>query len=375
MIHSSCHRLAAVLMLLVFAGDPAWAQRRLASSSRFLLGTESRLSASVRAGDLDGDGDSDLVVANGRHWPQQNMLLFNHGGRMTVARPLGVDLCTSYACELADLDGDGDLDIAVGNDTAPCLVFKNDGRGHFERFGQVGQPSSVRSITTADVDSDGHVDLLLTCRGRVNQIFFNEGDGRFGASVMFGTPDDSTIDVAVADLNGDGHQDLILANRDAQPNTIMLGRGERQFHTAVPFGGVLSSRAVAVADFDGDGQMDWVVGNIAAANVICFGDGAGGVREEKRLANPQGRTYCLAVADLNQDGRPDIVCGNAGQPNIAHLSTGGGYRQVEFGDPQSMTYGLCLTDLNGDGYVDAAVANSDQPNRFFLNLPAEKGRP
>ena len=374
-MHSSCRRLAAVLILLVFAGDPAWAQRRLASSSRFLLGTESRLSASVRAGDLDGDGDSDLVVANGRHWPQQNMLLFNHGGRMTVARPLGVDLCTSYACELADLDGDGDLDIAVGNDTAPCLVFKNDGRGQFERFAQVGQPSSVRSITTADVDRDGHVDLLLTCRGRVNQIFFNDGDGRFDTQVAFGTRQDSTIDVAVVDLNGDGHQDLILANRDAQPNTIMLGRGDRRFHDAVPFGGVLSSRAVAVADFNGDGDVDWVVGNIAADNVIYLGDGNGGVRAERRLENSQGRTYCLAVADLNQDGRPDIVCGNAGQANTAHLSADDGYERVEFGDPQSMTYGLCLTDLNGDGFADVAVANSDQPNRFFLNLPAQKGQP
>lgn len=375
MILYSCRSLAAVLILLTVAGSDAWAQRRLVSSSRFLLGTESRLSASVRAGDLDGDGDSDLVVANGRHWPQQNMLFFNHSGRMTVARPLGADLATSYACELADLDGDGDLDIAVGNDTAPCLVFKNDGRGHFEPFGRVGQPSSVRSITAADVDSDGHIDLLMTCRGRVNRVFFNDGHARFAASTAFGTASDSTIDVAVADLNGDGHQDLILANRDAQPNTIMLGQGQRQFASPIAFGGRTSARAVAVADLDGDGHPDWVVGNIAAANVICFGDGTGGVREEKRVGKPDGRTYCVAVADLDQNGRADIICGNAGQANTVLFHTDDGYQLVEFGDPTAMTYGLCLADVNGDGFNDVVVANSDQQNRFFLNLPAPKGRP
>ena len=62
--------------------------------------------------------------ANGRHWPQQNFVFLNQSrARFNVARPLGVDLSTSYACEFADLDRDGDVDIAVGNDTAPCFVF------------------------------------------------------------------------------------------------------------------------------------------------------------------------------------------------------------------------------------------------------------
>lgn len=349
--------------------------RRLASGSRNLLGVASRLSASVRASDIDGDGDADLVVANGRHWPQQNMLFVNDGrGRMTVARPLGVDLCTSYACEFADLDGDGDADLAVGNDMAACLIFLNDGTGQFRRHATFGAPSSVRSLTTVDIDADGDIDLLTTCRGRANQIALNNGRAEFTESISFGTSEDSTIDVAAADLNEDGLPDLILANRDAQPNTILLGLGQGTFTDPVPFGGPRSSsRAVATADFDGDGHIDWVVGNIGAANVLYLGDGTGGVRREIRLNHPAGRTYCLAIADMNGDGRPDVICGNAGQANMVYFSAGDPLTFVTaaFGESDSVTYGLCVADINGDGTPDVAVANSDQQNRVFLNLPGE----
>ena len=94
--------------------------RTFLSNSRLIQGTEANLSASLRIGDLDGDLDLDIVVANGRHWPQQNYIFLNQGGaRFKLMRPLGEDRATSYATELADLDGDGDINIAVGNDTAP----------------------------------------------------------------------------------------------------------------------------------------------------------------------------------------------------------------------------------------------------------------
>ncbi|MEM9589474.1 MAG: VCBS repeat-containing protein, partial [Planctomycetota bacterium] len=161
---------------------------RLATSSRLTLGTASRLSASLRSGDVDGDGDADVVVANGRHWPQANMLFLNQGrARFNIARQLGEQLETSYACELGDLDGDGHLDLVVGNDQAPSLVWLGDGNGHFINHAHLGTPTSVRGVTLADVDGDGSLDILLTCRGSPNQIHLNDGEANFLESLSFGT--------------------------------------------------------------------------------------------------------------------------------------------------------------------------------------------
>ena len=81
------------------------------TNNRLILGVdEQELTASIGIGDLNGDGTNDVVVANGRHWPQQNYLFFNYGKQgkvnFTVQRPLGLNLSTSYAAVPADLDGE-----------------------------------------------------------------------------------------------------------------------------------------------------------------------------------------------------------------------------------------------------------------------------
>ena len=112
--------IASAIMFVFGSAGLAMAQS-LVTNNRLVLGVESNKSASVRLGDLDGDGDLDAVVANGRHWPQQSLLMLNQGtARFTSVRPLSEERNTTYACELADFDGDGDLDIATGNDMAPC---------------------------------------------------------------------------------------------------------------------------------------------------------------------------------------------------------------------------------------------------------------
>lgn len=351
------------------------ATRKFVHNSRLLLGTQTNRSASVRSGDLDGDGDQDLVVANGRHWPEQNFVFLNQGrGRFNLVRPLGLDLATSYACEMADLDGDGDLDIAVGNDQAPCRIFLNNGRGIFSAHSQFGELSSVRSLALADLDGDEAIDIVVTCRGRPNQIHFNDGAANFHEQITFGDQRDSTIDVGLADVNEDGQLDLLLANRDSQPNCILLSDGQRGFGQPIKFGPTNgSSRAIATGDFNGDGHVDWAVGNIAAENAVYYGDGKAGVLNVTQFGRATDDTYCLAIADLNNDKRLDIIAGNAGQQNGAYMAdaNGQGFVETRFGVPTALTYGLCVADLDNDSFPDIAVANSDGQNRIFLNRPSE----
>jgi hypothetical protein len=359
------------LLCLFFPTHSALAQQReFVTSDRLTLGTERLRSASARVGDIDGDGDLDIVIANGRHWPQQNQLFINQGrAKFSILRPLGSDQRTTYACEFADFDGDGDLDIATGNDIARGEIFLNDGEGRFTFRCEYGDVSSLRSLLAIDVDLDGDVDLIATCRGRPNRIYLNDGKAHFQSGPTFGKNMDSTIDVAAGDINGDGHLDLVLANRDRQPNEVLLGDSELSFTRSVPFGsGDDHSRSVAIADLNADGKLDWVIANIGSKNQIFLGDGSGGVMRAADFGSLDSQSYALAIADLNQDGILDIVVGNLNQPNAVYLRTDNdlNFREVPFGKP-SATYGLDVGDLDGDGDTDIVVANSDDLNRIFLN--------
>lgn len=378
-MHTSPVRYVVTTVCVLFTlGFPTLvAAQTFQSHSRLVLGGETNRSASVRVGDLDSDGDLDVVVANGRHWPEQNYVFLNQGqARFNVMRPLGGDRSTTYACELADLDGDGDLDLAVGNDMAPCQIFLNDGHANFSFQGNFGDISSVRSLSVSDIDLDGDQDILVTCRGRSNQIYLNEGAAKFDRSIEFGTTRDSTIDVDVGDVDSDGDMDLVLANRDGQPNAWLINDGKMNFEQVRTFGPAQSqTRAVTVGDFNGDGKLDWAVGNIGRANRLYLGDGKGGVTAEVGFGSDESSTYCLTSFDMDLDGDLDLVAGNAGQANAVYLNQGKGqaFREVTFADPTHLTYGLCVGDLNSDGIPDIALANSGAPNQIFLGRSVKQG--
>lgn len=353
-------------------------ERSFVGGSRTQLGTESNLSASVRSGDLDGDGDIDVVVANGRHWAQQNYVFLNDGrGHFNVMRPLGTDHSTTYACEIDDLDADGDLDIVTGNAMAPCNVFLNQGNAKFTLHSSLNEISSVRSIALARFDGNASPDVLVTCRGRPNIIFFNDGKAGFDKKRPFGSKSDSTIDVAVADFDMDHVADLMLANRDDQHNFLLLNSGPTQFKK-LPMGfAVQNSRAVIAEDFNGDGVLDAMFGNIGEPNSVFLATKLGHFGRGLPVGPNGKQTYAIAAADMDRDGDIDFVEGNVQARNAVYFNQGNGkdFARIEFGSPTTATYGVCIADFDGDSYPDIAVANSGDVNTVFMSRPSRSGRP
>jgi hypothetical protein len=166
---------ASLAVFAVLAAGPLRSFTRVVN-----LETTSEDSANVSIGDLDGDGDLDLVLAKGRHTPLLDRVLLNDGKGGFTAANLGPTADRTYTAALADLDADGDLDVLTSNDTPDSkLVYLNDGKGRFAVAGTWGVPEwSTRNASVADLNGDGRVDVIAANRPGPSFVCLNQGGGR-----------------------------------------------------------------------------------------------------------------------------------------------------------------------------------------------------
>jgi Bacterial Ig-like domain (group 3)/FG-GAP-like repeat len=224
----------------------------------------------VAVADLRGDGKLDLVVANACGpvgcplglTPQPGsvgVLLGNGDGTFQAATAYPTSAALTLFVAVADLNGDGILDIAASDDCA----------------------TSDQQFCDSSVVGIGHIDL-----------FVGNGDGTFSLVSTSDTSARDTFGVAIADMNGDGIPDLEVVVQCAPYSTtcsssssasVLLGNGDNTFQSAQYFGpigslaGAASLAALAVADVDGDGKPDLVLTDTCPADPNCLTDGAVGV--------------------------------------------------------------------------------------------------
>ncbi|MBF0160471.1 MAG: VCBS repeat-containing protein, partial [Magnetococcales bacterium] len=178
---------------------------------------------SVSSADVDGDGWSDLLVANKTSGTAS--VLRNKGDGTFATK---VDYTTgsgSYSISAADVNGDGWVDMIVANQDANNVsVLLNNGQGTF--IGKVNYAVGTRpySVNMADVDGDGRPDLLVANQGSSTvSLLRNKGDGTFAAKVDY-TAGTNPTSVNAADVDGDGRLDLLVANGGASTASILFNR-------------------------------------------------------------------------------------------------------------------------------------------------------
>ncbi len=329
-------------------------------------------SANVSMGDLDGDGDPDLVLAKGRHTPIRDRVLLNDGKGRFTASDLGPIADRTYTAALADLDGDGDLDIVVSNDTPDRkLVYLNDGKARFTVAGTWGVPEwSTRNAAIADLNGDGRPDVVAANRPGPSYACLNGGGARF-ESPCIPIPAPSATSIVPADFDRDGHIDLAVPSRDGGQSRIFFNDGKAGFARTMAFGPAdAAARVGAAADFDGNGTIDLAVGDEKARSLVVYlNDGKGRLAAGFEVADRKRTPYALAAGDLNGDGRADLVLGYTAGPHSVFYNDGSGrqFTEQRFGDEKGAAYGFALGDVDRDGRPDIALARSGAPNVLYLN--------
>jgi hypothetical protein len=331
------------------------------------LETVSETTANASIGDLNGDGHLDIVLAKGRHWPLADVVLFGDGkGHFTPGPPLPNKPDRSYSAPLADLNGDGSLDMVISNDAPdPKIILLNDGKGNFHMGGTFGEPKwQTRNVVLADLNGDGFPDIAVANRPGPAQVCFNDGHAQFKCKPF--APETSAT-ILAADMNGDRAIDLIVGCRDDCQSVIYFNDGQGNFPTKKPFGPAVSStRALAIADFDGDGHPDIAACHENLGLYIYFGNGA-----SLKIADKDALPYSMLAADLNKDGKPEIIVGYVNAPGAIYFNDGTGkhFNRSPFGDSKGATYGIAVADLDGDGWPDIVAARSDAPSMIFFSKP------
>lgn len=342
-----------------------------------LLETTSETSANVSIGDLNGDGNPDIVLAKGRHWPLVSRVLLNDGhGRFPVAHDLSALPYRSYSAVLADLRGDGSLDVVLSNDAPdPKIVYLNDGKGNFHVGSTFGRPEwPTRNVAVADLNGDGLPDIIVANRYSghpgANYVCLNRGGGRFDAACLAFSHESATT-ITPADFSGHGHTDLAVPNRDGGQSYVYLNDGRANFPERIPFGPRDAHiRVAAAADLTGSGRMDLVtIDDERPGAFIYFNRSDGTFSQALALGAATQTPYALAVGDLNRDGKVDIVVGYVGAPAVVYFNEGDGrhFTPVSFGDAKGTAYGIAIGDLDGDGWPDIAVARSQAPNAVYFS--------
>lgn len=370
--------------------------------------------------DVNRDGWTDVFVGTfadrpaaeyrerGADGAAPDRLLLGGPNGFTLDRDFPGELARTSGAAFGDLDGDGDPDLVIARNVrtttepgkTPTAILRNDS-GRFTEVGTLTKPVGARSIGLLDYDDDGHLDLFVA-----EDRFTN------GSSVLFHGNGDLTFDdvtakagigrdvvgmgVGTGDLDGDGRPDLMVGGS----NRLFLNHGGGTFResSAAPgawqtFGDEDDPAGVAEGDVNGDGRLDVVIGQHYNSTLDrgqrvpvrlylneAADDGALVLRDVTDTAGLIGLTTKsphVEIADIDADGRPDIVTTASGADDrpIVFRNTGNGDGAVPTFTPTAKTGSTqywvtgAVADFDHDGKLDIVSAEwvPSLPTRFWRN--------
>lgn len=329
---------------------------------------------SVRAADVDGDGDPDVLTSSGGRndlsWYENTASGF--GPQKGISTPA---LGYSFSVDVADLDGDGDLDVLSTRPRQNALDwFENTSAGFSTRKVISDKVLSASAVDTGDIDGDGDMDVLSA--GDLRIAWHENTPSGFGARQIITTDAKIPLDIHAADLDGDDDVDVLstssIDNKVAWYENQSSGFG-RQRVISTDLDDPISAD---VGDFDGDGDLDIVVASLGDDKVVWYENDSGFGSPHVVSRKADDVRYVRAV-DLGRDGDIDILCTLKHEDKIVWFeNTASGFSSREIvADNVNGPLSIDMADIAGDGYLDVVSAafegNTIAWHRFCLDTDAD----
>ncbi|MEA2676779.1 MAG: hypothetical protein QOJ81_920 [Chloroflexota bacterium] len=317
------------------------------------------------AADLDGDGDIDVAL------PGEGVSILLNDGNGNFADPVHMDVGAEILVA-TDFTGDGKVDLALAADDN-LAVYIGMGDGNFLQPPDLYPTASdlnpatgnANGIDAGDLDGDGDRDITIAYYGAIGAplsapghlaVFINDGAAGFEPAVYYDCA--SCVDVVMGDFDEDGATDAVTA-RVNYGAAFWHGNGDGTLTTGTRFATGGRSAAIVADDLNGDGHLDLFIGNDHDFTVsVMLGAGDGTFGEPVVMA--AGNTHYIAISDIDGDGDQDVLSGN---DTFLHAWLGDGSGSfavtegIHLNDPD--VRGAAVADFNADGRADLAVSSGE----------------
>jgi hypothetical protein len=322
--------------------------------------------ATVLVGDFNNDGNPDFAVDYQglcEHGAGVDVFLGDGSGRFRRRVVSQID-ASPYAFTIADLNGDGKLDIAAalggcGGGPKGLEVSLGNGDGTFQRHQLYFGGFEPSGVAAADFNSDGKVDLVLNSSEDAEYLWLGNGDGTFTLGATYPPLSFADFGTYSVDMNRDGIPDVITRGYIPHAIFVQLGNGDGTFASPLTYdipGN--NSTEFAFGDVNGDGYPDIVLTN-ASAVLVYTNNGDGSLALAHSYAVP--RAGAVAIGDLNGDGIPDLVVTQGSKVKTFLLFAGMG--DGSFSAPMKQNAGFyafqpAIADFNHDGFNDVVLTDA-----------------
>ncbi len=376
----------------------------------FRLIAESHSDEGIGIGDIDGDGDLDLAFGDSREAGEEAELLFwaeNPGNinQLWIKHLVSDQVRVVDRVEIADLNGDGRLDIAVAEERYPGLEPNSNLRVFLAGTNPISDAWEHRVVITqwsmnnldaVDIDQDGDVDLVTNeHKGTEHktEVYLNDGEANFTPQLV-GTGHEMHLGALCFDLDSDGDQEIIGVGWD-QYQSLHLYRNDalkREFkwkHLSsargdleIPNGGDQQT-AAAVFDMDNDGIVEFfITERTQAPSVLAYKYNGAGWDRYIIDDTPQRIEAGSTSHDIDGDGDLDVVFGGEGQsnqvwwwenPHPKHNPQKPWKRHLIKDSGANKHHDQLFGDFDGDGSMELVFWNQNAGNLILAEIPEKAG--